>query len=453
MHGTLKKLLLLLGDVILLYVALFTVLYNFYDASLTSTKVWEHLHAFTILFVIWELVFYIWNLYNLELQDYVIHYVKAIVINVIIAIVFFYAAPYFDIAPKTNLLLIVATFTFFFVLWRIVAIYIFSLVRPYYQLVLVGMDEHMKDLAHRVMEKKGSNYSLHTVVNIEGENIPQFILDQGVAVEHDLKVLKHFADRGTPVKVVVSDDLYPKLFRELYDYLHEKISFYFVASFWEEAEREVPIYATSELWFLDNLRNDGKFAYETVKRLADIVFSLLLMPFVGLVYVLAGLAVKIDSKGPVLFSQMRVGRNGHVFKVYKLRSMRQDAEKDGTPQWATEGDPRITKVGNFLRRTRIDELPQVVNVLCGDMSFVGPRPERPEFVEQLSERIPHYGLRHLVRPGLTGWAQVNYEYASTEETTAIKLSYDLYYVKNRSALLDIKICLKTVLVVFERRGR
>ncbi len=453
MHGTLKKLLLLLGDVILLYASLFIMLYNFYGGGMDAEKVMEHLHAFTILFLVWELVFYIWNLYNLELQDYLNAYVKAIVINVIIAIIFFYTVPYFRIAPKTNLLLIVVLFSVFFFAWRMAAIYFFSLIRPYYQLVLVGIDEHMRDLARRVLNKKGSNYSLHTVVNYEGQEIPQFILDQSVVVENDLDCLRRLAEQRIPVKVVVADELYPKIFKQLYEYLHERISFYFVASFWEEAEREVPIYATNELWFLDNLRNDSKHIYEIIKRAADFFLALLLMPIVGIVYVLAGLAIKFNSRGPIIFTQQRVGLNGRVFKLFKFRSMRQDAEIDGKPQWSQKGDTRITTVGNVLRRTRLDELPQVVNVLRGDMSFIGPRPERPEFVHVLSERIPHYELRHLVRPGLTGWAQVNFEYASSEEETAIKLSYDLFYVKNRSALLDIKILLKTILVVFERKGR
>ncbi len=413
----------------------------------------EHVHAFTILFIIWELIFYIWNLYNLELVDYINSYVKAIIINVTIAVFFFYIVPYFRIAPKTNLLFVVLIFSVFFVLWRALAVYFFNRTRPFYQLVLVGIDQHMKDLAYRVLNRKGSNYSLHTVVNIENTEIPQFMLDQNVIIEKDLSCLKRLADKRVPVKVVVSDSMYPKIFKELYEYLHERISFYFVASFWEEAEREVPIYATNELWFLDNLRNDSKHVYRIVKRWLDIVVSLLFMPLVLVVYVLAGIAIKINSPGPVLFTQSRVGRNGKVFSLFKLRSMYRDAEKDGKPQWSKRGDRRITPVGNFLRRTRLDELPQVLNVLRGEMSFIGPRPERPEFVEMLSKKIPHYGLRHMVRPGLTGWAQVNFEYASTEEETAIKLSYDLFYVKNRSALLDIKIGLKTVLVIFERKGR
>jgi exopolysaccharide biosynthesis polyprenyl glycosylphosphotransferase len=453
MHIRLKKLLLLLGDVVLLYISLLLVLYFFYGESIDQATVWEHIQAFTILFVLWEAVFYIWNLYNFELESYVNNYVKAIVMNVIIAIMFFYIVPFFRIAPKTNLLLTVFFFTLFFVLWRVAAIYLFSLIRPYYQLVLVGMDTHMKDLAWRVINKRGSNYSLHAVIDIEGDEIPHFVLDQKIKVEKDLEFLKRLSAHKQPVKVVVSDSLYPNLLKKLYNYLNDSISFYFVASFWEEAEQEIPIYATNELWFLDNLRNVHKREYEVVKRASDLLFGLLFLPIVFVVYLCAGLAIKINSPGPIIFKQKRVGRNGEHFTLLKFRTMRQDAEQDGKPRWATEKDSRITTVGNILRRSRIDELPQILNVLRGEMSFIGPRPERPEFVQILSERIPHYELRHLVRPGLTGWAQVHYEYASSEEETAIKLSYDLFYVKNRSLALDLKIILKTILVIIERKGR
>jgi lipopolysaccharide/colanic/teichoic acid biosynthesis glycosyltransferase len=168
--------------------------------------------------------------------------------------------------------------------------------------------------------------------------------------------------------------------------------------------------------------------------------------------VITAILVKISSPGPVLFRQTRVGRNEHPFTIYKFRSMVTDAEKDGA-QWASEKDPRITKVGSFIRATRLDELPQLFNVLRGDMSIVGPRPERPEFITELSQKIPHYHLRHLVRPGLTGWAQVRYRYGSSFEDAAIKLTFDLYYVKNISMILDIKIALKTILTVLSRQGR
>lgn len=164
------------------------------------------------------------------------------------------------------------------------------------------------------------------------------------------------------------------------------------------------------------------------------------------------LVIKLDSPGPVFYRQRRVGKGGHIFDVIKFRTMRQDAEAGNGPQWAGEHDPRVTRVGKFLRSSRLDEIPQLWCVLKGDMAFVGPRPERPEFVEWLSREIPYYGVRHIVRPGLTGWAQVRYKYGSTVEDAREKLQYDLYYIKNASIGLDLLIMFQTIKTVLLRRG-
>jgi exopolysaccharide biosynthesis polyprenyl glycosylphosphotransferase len=170
-----------------------------------------------------------------------------------------------------------------------------------------------------------------------------------------------------------------------------------------------------------------------------------LLPFVVL-------AIKLSSRGPILYRQSRVGRDGSVFQCYKFRTMRSDAEADTGPTWAKDDDPRITRVGKFLRKTRIDEIPQLYNVLRGDMSFVGPRPERPEFVEALNQQIPHYQLRHSIRPGITGWAQILYKYGNSVEDAKEKLRYDLYYMKNMSAGLDLLIILSTIKIILLGRG-
>jgi lipopolysaccharide/colanic/teichoic acid biosynthesis glycosyltransferase len=163
--------------------------------------------------------------------------------------------------------------------------------------------------------------------------------------------------------------------------------------------------------------------------------------------------IKLETPGPAIFSQERVGLLGRRFNVYKFRSMRQDAEIKTGPTWARENDDRITKVGNFLRKARLDELPQVWNVLCGDMSFIGPRPERPYFVDLLKSKIRYYELRHYVKPGITGWAQVMYPYGASVEDSYRKLQYDLYYAKNISLQLDLLILLKTIKVVAAGQGR
>jgi len=189
-----------------------------------------------------------------------------------------------------------------------------------------------------------------------------------------------------------------------------------------------------------------------IKRAVDIVGALALITASFPIMLLSAIATKIVSPGPVLFSQTRVGTNGAHFTIYKFRTMHLHAEKSGA-QWASKEDNRLIPLGSFFRKTRIDELPQCWNILKGEMSIVGPRPERPEFTETLTKDIPYYDLRHVVKPGLTGWAQVSYPYGASTEDALKKLQYDLYYIKNYSLLLDLNILLRTVLVTLRRSGR
>jgi sugar transferase (PEP-CTERM system associated) len=191
---------------------------------------------------------------------------------------------------------------------------------------------------------------------------------------------------------------------------------------------------------------------DLLKRGVDVVVSAILGLAALPVCLLAAVMIKLDSRGPVFFRQERVGEGGRVFTLMKFRTMRQNAERETGPVWAQTDDPRITRVGRILRTTRIDEIPQFINVLCGDMSLVGPRPERPPFVVELSEKLPFYMYRHVVKPGITGWAQVRYRYGSSLEDSREKLEYDLYYVKNRSLFLDLLIIIQTIQVVVFSRG-
>jgi exopolysaccharide biosynthesis polyprenyl glycosylphosphotransferase len=190
----------------------------------------------------------------------------------------------------------------------------------------------------------------------------------------------------------------------------------------------------------------------TVKRTFDVLAAATLLLLAAPIMLLAAACVWIESGRPIIFRQDRIGLSGRVFQLFKFRSMRADAEKDGVPRWAAPGDPRITRFGRLMRRSRIDELPQVFNILRGEMSFVGPRPERPFFVSQLAQQVAFYGVRHAVKPGLTGWAQVRYSYGASVEDAVRKLEYDLYYVKNHSLLLDLVILIKTVRVVILGEG-
>jgi len=224
------------------------------------------------------------------------------------------------------------------------------------------------------------------------------------------------------------------------------------SSFLERETGRVDLDTVNPSWFIfSDGFSSGRTFSSAAKRLFDVAVSLILLGFTAPVIALFAVLVKLDSKGPAFFRQTRVGLYGQTFDVIKLRSMRTDAEVNGA-QFATENDPRITRVGNFIRKVRIDELPQIWTVLKGEMSFVGPRPERPEFVSELEEALTYYAERHMVKPGITGWAQVNYPYGANLEDSRNKLEYDLYYVKNYTPFLDLLIILQTLRVVLWHEG-
>ena len=224
------------------------------------------------------------------------------------------------------------------------------------------------------------------------------------------------------------------------------------ATFFERETGSIDLKALQPSWFIFSDGFPGGRMQQLMKRALDLTMSVLLLVFFAPLMLLGAAAVKLESEGPVFYRQMRVGHRGMPFSLLKFRSMRADAERDGVPKWADENDPRITRVGAFIRRCRIDELPQILNVLKGDMSFVGPRPERPYFVEQLSEKIPYYKERHWVKPGITGWAQLNYDYGASIDDARKKLQYDLYYIKHYSVFLDLIIILQTIRVIFWPKG-
>jgi sugar transferase (PEP-CTERM system associated) len=223
-------------------------------------------------------------------------------------------------------------------------------------------------------------------------------------------------------------------------------------SFYEEITGKLAIENINPSWFIfsDGFRLTPFMHIH--KRAFDLFFAALGLLMTMPILPLLALAIRLESPGPILFRQLRVGENEKTFLLYKFRSMRQDAESATGAVWAQVNDPRVTRLGKFLRKSRLDEIPQLFNVLKGDMSFVGPRPERPEFIEKLKERIPYYGSRHCVKPGVTGWAQVSYPYGASEADALEKLRYDLYYIKNYSPSLDFLIILETVKVVLGGKG-
>ena len=310
------------------------------------------------------------------------------------------------------------------------------------RVVFVGKNDYTQDLLESV-KKDGQYVFTASLNNTDIKALGKEIVEMYKTKKFD--VLVDFTDK------LLGD---PKLTGKLLQYKLEGLQYYNYLEFYETYENKLPISHLSPKWFLENT---GFEIYHNnfnlkAKRLLDLFFAMLIGIFAAPVIVLAAIIVKLESKGPIFFIQERIGEGNKKFNIVKFRSMTTDAEKDG-PQWASKNDNRVTKFGKIMRATRIDELPQLWNVLRGEMSFVGPRPEREFFIQQLEKEIPYYNLRHTVKPGLTGWAQVMYPYGASVEDAYRKLQYDLYYIKHHSIPFDVKVLLKTVTIVIFGKGR
>ncbi len=322
-------------------------------------------------------------------------------------------------------------------------------VLPSRRYVIIGEGRRAETVARLLLQR--TSPEAITVVT-PGRERPRWV-PRGATWRYGLDHLAELSP-GTDDRVILAlDDLRCRLpLDELLRIRVGGIPVYEAARFIEEQARciEIDFVRPSDLLFC------GGFVRSRVrlvaKRALDIMFSLLLLALGAPLFLLIPLAIWLESGGPVLFRQVRIGLGGHPFEILKFRSMVHDAEPDGRPRLASVDDPRVTRVGRILRHFRLDELPQLFNVLRGDMSFVGPRPERPAFARRYEETIPFYSLRSSVRPGLTGWAQVQYGYGANDQETREKLKYDLYYVKHLGPLFDLEIVLRTIRVVLRGTG-
>ncbi len=452
MRRNLIKAVLAVGDYIFMVVSLGLVLWVRYGGSYVEEQFLRHMASFSFVFVAWITIFYVLNLYDISAPFDHQHYLAAMTASVAFAVLFYYTFKNLEISPKTNLALVVAVYTVFFYPWRYIVNRMtssFGFARP---VAVVGSDQHSLELAEQLNRNRREGFRVAVVLRDGSGPLTISPALRSVAMVETVHALKEAIRAESIQTVVISPGWYDRVYQELYDLIPDRVRFFQLTTFWERLNETIPIYATDESWFLQNLNQGPIRTYQFIKRIIDLLLVAMVLPVVVPLSILSALLVKISSRGPVIFKQTRVGQNQRHFTIYKFRTMVENAEEHGA-QWATENDPRITWAGRFLRKVRFDEFPQIVNVVKGEMSFVGPRPERPIFVEQLAKKVPHYPLRHLAKPGLTGWAQVKYRYASTEEDSAVKLMYDLYYVKNISFVLDIKTALKTVFIVFTGGGR
>ena len=450
MDNKFKKIFLLVGDIIILYLSLYlTLLFRYWPQP--SFAAWQiHIWPFTIIFFVWLIVFYIADLYNLFLavnnSKFFQRTIKSVSIAGLLSAAFFYLNPGIGIAPKTNLLIYLIVFAAIFTAWRRFFNWLLNAYLPKNNLLIIGYNNQVKELVTALQANPHLGYKVAAIVNTEPVN------------ENDIKSITEVRDIKNcvlteKISIIIlaadphhSDDLSAALF----PCLPLKINFISLSNFYELITGKVPIEVINQIWFFENLSEGSKSLFDLIKRAYDIIFAFIILVLTLIFWPLIGLIIKVASRGSIFFKQARIGKDSRPFTMIKFRTMR-EAGNDRSP--TAKNDTRITLFGNFLRKTRIDEIPQVLNILAGDMSFVGPRPEQPELVVKLEKEVPFYRERMLVKPGLTGWDQISGEYHSpSREDTLKKLQYDLFYIKNRSLYLDLSIILKTIATVLSRAG-
>ncbi|MFA5386668.1 MAG: sugar transferase [Candidatus Paceibacterota bacterium] len=452
-----SKFFLLFGDFILIYLALFLALIIRHGdfSFLSNIKIGVFLFHFSSLALFWIMFLYILNFYEIPPFRRVFVFFKNLLIFFFLAgalgVAYFYLRPEAIITPKTILFLDIMMFSVLFCIWRYVFGRILKLRNFKEKMIVIGFRSGLEELVDSNL-LSGAGYEVSAFFSPEPSFFEKVSSFSGLAkhgVVSDINELKKIIKKERVGTVVFPRFLEgnEKIIQQIFFNLPLKLNYISFADLYETLTKKVPIGAVNEAWFLENLSRSEKNVEEMVKRLFDIIFSFVWFVITVVLFPFVALVIKLDSSGHIFYTQKRIGKEGKIFKLYKFRTMVENAEQDG-PQWAQPNDPRVTRIGKVLRKLYLDEFPQFYNILKGDISFVGPRPERPEFVEKLKEEIPYYDIRHLIKPGFTGWAQINYHYGASVEEAKEKLQYDLYYIKNRNFFMDLGIILKTVRMIF-----
>lgn len=437
----------------MLYFSLYlTLLFRYWNQPID--KYWQaHFWPFSIVFFGWLLIFYISNLYNLHLavnnKKFFQLTGRAVLIAVILSMAFFYLTPQITIAPKRNLLIYIIIFGVLFFLWRQLYNLVLKNYLPKNNLAIIGYNQLVSDLIGEVQDKKHLGYNIVFILDDQNQIIKT---PAGIKIINQTSQLPRLIKDYKVSSIILTSDPHqsPALRSALFECLHLKINYINLAGFYENFTGKVPLDSVNQMWFLENLNEGSRAWFDKIKRLYDFILAVALFIVSLPLWPIIALIIKVESRGPVFIIMPRLGRGNKQFRLIKFRTMKEQGN-DRSPTRAN--DPRITAFGRILRKTRLDEIPQLINIILGQMSFVGPRPERPELVSQLEKQIPFYHERLLVKPGLTGWDQVSGEYHSPSHDDSIKkLQYDLFYIKNRSIYLDFSIILKTVATVLARKG-
>ncbi len=429
-----KKIALFVGDIFTLYIALLVTLIIRYGIVSFGERWGAHAGPFTWLFLIWLLVFYLADLYRPQVIRTRITLLKTLIVAVLVSTTLSTVALYlfsglFELTPKTNLFIFTAVF---FVLDYFLR---YAFLRAFTSraagVAFLGESPFSTELSNYLAENPQTGYK----VVLSASRVSDRTIDElkGMILSRDVEFI---ITQPPPAKDF-------DVLSAVYRLLPLEVN---VMNFWDFYElvlEKVPLDELDEGWFLENIATRRPF-YDTAKRLLDIIFSafgiVILSPFL----VISGLLVILTSRGPIIFKQKRIGKGGRTFTLYKFRIM--VVNHNGSP-WTVKNDPRLTPVGKILNFTHLNEFPQLVNVLIGDISFIGPRPESAELAREY-QKLPYYEMRHLIKPGISGWAQINYKPSMSLEEAREKLCYDIYYIKNRSMFLDLMIILKTIKYVF-----
>ena len=432
-------------DIVFCISSLFLALFIKYNKCPTFQEYLIHLKIFIPVIISWILSMYIFYLYSIDVYlpayNLLFRMFCCYLISAVIGISFFYVFSR-RLTPKLIFLIYNSLVLGLLFMWHLLCKKFFT--NKYFKnkYIFIGYTLDVKSLLELTKIKYYGNFIFEGIYD---EN------SKYATIKTEQELEEYLFKRNIKTVVITSKyKLTPSLTNMLMDAMVNKTVFYSLPDFYELIARKIPISSISDGWILNKISKAECIIYKSIKRAADIIFSILILFITSPIWLLSTFIIPLESKGPVIFKQKRLGLHSKEFILYKFRSMR---EENNTYKYTTENDSRITKFGNFMRKTRIDELPQLINILKGDMSLIGPRPERPEYAIELQKQIPFYNQRLIVRPGITGWDQVSGEYHSpSTEDTYKKLQNDLYYIKNISLSLDFSIAMKTIATMFMREG-
>ncbi len=437
-------LILFLGDLAVFVVSLWLTLLVRYQKVPSGELFLDHLSPFFIVFLFWTLVFFIAGLYEkhttLLKGRLPALLMRSQLVNSIIAVLFFYLLPYSGINPKTNLFIYLVISFFLIWGWRA---YLTPAIgfRKREKAILIGSGKEMKELQSEI--NNNDRYSIKFVSSVGLNDIGSLNFQKDI-----LDIIK--PKDVSYIVVDLHNDKIAPILPKFYSLIFSGVKFIDIHKVYEDTFDRIPLSLLNYTWFLEYGSHPTNTGYDFLKRLMDISISLVLGALSLILYPFVFLAIKLEDGGEIFIVQERIGQDNKIIRPIKFRSMK---VSDGGV-WPTEEDIRMTEVGKFLRKTRIDELPQLWNVVLGDISLIGPRPDIIDLGRKLSKEIPYYTARNLIKPGLSGWAQIKQDVPphSVEETKN-RLSYDLYYIKNRSFVLDLRIALQTIRTLLSRSGK